>query len=475
MKKKLRYLFYILTLPILLGSCNKWLDVQPEDKLTEQQIYSSRQGIAEVLNALYLKLGSNNLYGQNLTLDKLDLFAHRYHGSVLGTRYYNYVHHDYNDEAIKTTIANIWDGLYGVIGNANQFLASLKKYPGILTPAQEEQYMGEAIAIRSLAYFDLLRLFGPIYAQNPTSKSIPYYRSIGAVVGDFLPADQVLQYILEDLDQAMVYLSKDPITTQNGIDNYNNYRLNLYATTVIKARALMWRGGTADKAQALILAKQVIANAAKFPWITHAGITGNAADADRIFSTEVLFGTFNSKLYDLQTTLFSSSISDSRILSSGPSNFVESVYENNQADYRFIYSWPFPSGGAVTFRTFIKYQDMSTSTLTRRFTIPLIKLSEAYYIAAECETDQTQALTYLNTVRQKRNLLTNITDYANFRTELTKEYLKEFYGEGQLWYYYKRNSFTSILSPNTAAPVGNYPISLIAYIFPIPESELSSR
>ncbi len=473
--KKLRTLLYILLLPFLLGSCNKWLDVQPEDKLTEQQIYSSREGINEVLNALYLKLGSNNLYGQNLTLDKLDLFAHRYHAFATNSLYYNYIHHDYNDETVRKTIANIWEGLYGVIGNANQFLANLKKYPGILTAAQEEQYMGEALAIRSLAYFDLLRLYGPVYAQNPTAKAIPYYRTIGAVVGDFLPADQVLQYILEDLDQAIKYLGKDPIITQNGTDNYNSYRLNLYAAQVLKSRALMWKGGTADKAQALVLAKQVIANAGKFPWVTHANITGSAADADRIFSTEVLFGTFNSKLYDLQNTLFSSSISELRILSTGPSNYVETVYEGNQGDYRFVYSWPYPSGGAVTFRTFIKYQDMSSTSLTRRFTVPLIKLSEVYYIAAECETDQAQALTYLNTVRQKRNLLVNITDYSKFRTELTKEYLKEFYGEGQLWYYYKRNQFTSIASPNNVSGVGNFPIPLSTYVFPIPDSELSSR
>lgn len=473
--KKLRYFVFILALPMVLGACNKWLDVQPEDKLTEQQIYSSREGIAEVLNALYLKLGSSNLYGQNLTLDKLDLFAHRYHAYATNAKYYNYIHHDYNDETVKASIDNIWKGLYGVIGNANQFLANLKKYPGVLTAAQEAQYQGETMAIRSLAYFDLLRLFGPVYAQNPTANAIPYYRNLSEEVGSFLPANVVLQYILDDLDQALNYLRKDPIITENGTDHYNNYRLNYYAALVLKARVLMWRGGTEDKAQALLLVKQVIASAAKFPWITHAAITGAAADADRIFSTEVLFGTFNNKLYELQNSLFSSSITELRILSTGPNNYVESVYEGNQGDYRFVYSWPFPSGGAVTFRTFIKYQDMATTTLTRRFTIPLIRLSEAYYIAAECETNQGQALEYLNTVRRKRNLLVDITDYSKFRSELTKEYLKEFYGEGQLWYYYKRNQVTSIASPNAVSGNGTFSIALSTYVFPIPESELNSR
>lgn len=473
--KRFRYLMFILGLTMLLTSCSKWLDVQPEDKLTEQQIYATKSGIAEVLNALYLKLGSNALYGQNLTLDKLDLFAQRYHGYASNARYYNYINYNYEDETVKSSLAEIWKGLYEVAGNANQFITNLKKYSGVLTTAQEEQFIGEAMAIRSLAYFDLLRMFGPIYATNPTGASIPYYRNLSAEVGDFLPANTVVQYLLEDLDQAIKYLAKDPIVAQNGTDNYNNYRLNLYAAQVLKARVLMWRGTTDDKAQALVLAKQVIAVATKFPWVAHADITGSAADANRIFSTEIIFGTFNSKLYDLQNTLFSSSIAELRILSTGQNNYVESVYEGNQGDYRFTYSWPYPSGGAVTFRTFIKYQDMSTSTLTRRFTIPLIRLSEVYYIAAECETNTAQALTYLNTVRQKRNLLVDVTNYASFRTELTKEYLKEFYGEGQLWYYYKRNQITSIASPNTVTGGGNYTIALSNYVFPIPESELSSR
>lgn len=473
--KKIIYLTYILLLPILLGSCSKWLDVQPEDKLTEEQIYASRGGIAEVMNALYLKLGSNALYGQNLTLDKLDLFAHRYNAFATNARYYNFVNHNYQDETVKASIEAIWKGLYDVIGNANQFIANLKKYPGVLTKAQEQQYMGEAMAIRSLAYFDLLRMFGPVYAANPTARSIPYYRTVSANVGEFLPANVVMQSILDDLDQSIAYLDKDPLLTQNGTDNNNNYRLNLYAAMALKARVLLWRGDAAAKTQALTLAKQVIAVSSKFPWVAHADITGSAADADRIFSTEVLFGTFNSKLYDLQNTLFSSAVSELRILATGVNNYVETVYEGNQGDYRFVYSWPLPSGGAVTFRTFIKYQDMTTTSLTRRFTVPLIRLSEVYYIAAECETDATQALLYLNTVRRQRNLPVDITNYANLRNELTKEYLKEFYGEGQLWYYYKRNGFTSIASPNTVSGSGTYPIALATYVFPIPESELSSR
>lgn len=473
--KTTRYFILTLSLWICASSCSKWLDVQPEDKLTEEQIYSTREGIAEVLNGLYLKIGSNSLYGQSLTLDKLDLFAHRYHAYATNSRYYSYIHHDYTDETVKASIEAIWDELYDLIGNANQFLSNLELYQGVLTAAQEDQYKGETLAIRSLAYFDLLRLFGPVYARDSTASSIPYYATLGAEVGDFLPANTVLQHILDDLDTAIGYLQGDQILTENGTDNYNNYRLNYYAAKLLKARALLWRGTDGDKADALVLAQHIIANADKFPWVTHDAITGNSADADRIFSTEVLFGTFNSRLYDVYNSIFAPSIAELRILATGTQNFVATVYENNSGDYRFEYSWPYPSGGAVSFRTFIKYQDLTTTTLTRRYTVPLIRLSEAYYIAAEVETDPSQALEYLNTVRRRRNLAADITDYSLFSNELTKEYLKEFYGEGQLWYYYKRHQLTTISSPNTTSGSGTVTIALSKYVLPIPDSETSSR
>jgi len=460
---------------ILLSSCGKWLDVQPEDKLTEKQIYGTPAGIAEAINGLYLKLGSNALYGQNLTLDKLDLFAHRYNAFATNSKYYSYVHHNYTDESVKASIEEIWKGLYTVVGNANQFMDNLKKQPPVLSESQQKQYMGEAMAIRSLAYFDLLRLFGPVYANNPTAAAIPYYETVSANVGSFLPANEVLGFILHDLDQAIIYLKNDAIVQQNGTENHNSYRLNLYAAMALKARVLLWSGTAEDKAQALTLAKNVIAVSAKFPWVTNAAATGNAADADRIFSTEILFGTFNSKLYNLQNSLFSSAITDLNILATGANNYVDNVYEGNQGDYRFVYSWPLPSGGSVTFRTFIKYQDMANTALSRRYTISLIRLSEVYYIAAECETDPVRGLAYLNTVRQKRNIALDLTNPALLRPELTKEYLKEFYGEGQLWYYYKRNRFTSIASPNTVSGTGTYSIVPDKYVLPIPDSELSSR
>ena len=100
-------------------------------------------------------------------------------------------------------------------------------------------------------------------------------------------------------------------------------------------------------------------------------------------------------------------------------------------------------------------------------TIPLIRLPEMYYILAECESDDDVSADYLNKVREARGI--DGTSYKNSAskklTEIEKEYRKEFYGEGQLFFFYKRHFYTTFL---------HCPVSLLVeknYIFNLPENE----
>lgn len=56
---------------------------------------------------------------------------------------------------------------------------------------------------------------------------------------------------------------------------------------------------------------------------------------------------------------------------------------------------------------------------------------------AECliGEDDDKALEYLNEVRRHRGIVSDLTNTATLRDEVTKEYAKEFLAEGQLFYY----------------------------------------
>ena len=97
----------------------------------------------------------------------------------------------------------------------------------------------------------------------------------------------------------------------------------------------------------------------------------------------------------------------------------------------------------------------------------MIRITEMYYIAAECSDD----MELLKTVRRERNMTADML--GDLRTELTKEYRKEFWAEGQLFFYYKRINASSI--PNGNAPSGNVSLNSSKYMIPLPKSELDMR
>lgn len=474
MKNKFIY-FIVAFLALFSVSCKKWLDVKPEDKITELQVFSNAQNIYNALNSIYVNIAKPVLYGQNLTMSFTELLGQQYN---IGPNhdYYPYAQYSYGDSKVKATIENIWSSAYVNVASANNFLASLDKYPSVISKEHEDIVRGEAYALRAFLHFDLLRLFGPVYKTADSSKpAIPYYTAISSNYNPYLPANAVVDKILNDIYTAEQYLENDPVVGFGTAGNANDdpfftnrgYRLNLYAVKALEARVQLYRG---NKPAALTAAKYVIDNAQpKFPWVTSAQILSEKNNPNRIFSSEILFGTMYTSLYNVYQNLYDPNLADFVILAP-LDNRLKAVYEDPTYpnDFRYLPSWILPSVSSKTYRTFFKYADVIDKTRSFRLTIPLIRISEMYYIAAECEPDPSTAISYLNTVRYNRGI-SNLPNNAVLATEIKKEYMKEFYGEGQLFYYYKRINSTTI--PNGAATSGNITMSSLKYVVPVPPSE----
>ncbi|MBV7529849.1 RagB/SusD family nutrient uptake outer membrane protein [Chitinophaga sp. sic0106] len=459
-------------LALALGSCKKWLNVKPEDKFTEEMIYSNPEGFANAMNGIYMKMAGNDLYGRGLTLTTLDIMAQRYAIGNTTLRTYPVSKLDYTEATFKATLDVTWQRMFLCIAGANELLSNLNKYGNVLTPAQSDLYKGQAYALRAFLHFDVFRLWGPIYTVDSSSLAIPYYRKLSSEVVSFIPARQVLDSVLDDLKMAEQLMAKDPVVAQGSVlNNTNGYRINLIAVKALQARVLLYRN---DKPAALAKAKETIAlGHPVFPWATYSSVVESVGFQDRIFGSEVLFGVYANSLYQTSTNLFMPNTSPDSILAAGTSSLLETVYEGNQADYRYTQNWLLSSSG-VSYRTLAKYYDASRKDrYPFRYMVPLIRLSEMYYIAAECETDKTAALGYLDSVRVNRQRTpVYLPATADLEAELSKEYQKEFYAEGQLWYFFKRKKMTTITSANNNAGIK---ISLNQYVLPVPESETSVR
>lgn len=459
---------------VITGGCKKYLDVQPQTSYTELQVYSNENAIQQALNGLYIDLSANQLYGANLTLTTVEMMAQRYKprtpSSNSDLSVFNY--YQYSSNAAQNILDTLWRHGYSVILATNVFLSKMDNSVSakILTPAHGDQLKGEAIAIRAMMHFDLLRLFGPLFPRDSSSPAIPYYTKADAQLQPILSGGAVLENVITDLTRALQLLADDPVTTSGIIPDgafytgSRNQRLNYYAVKALLARAYLWKG---DKQQAHDAALSVLSQGEKwFPWTTY-DVANDPANPDRIFSSEVLYSVYNASLYNNFTAYFSASIVDAEILAPDPTRLAN-VYENNDGDYRYAVSWKV---SGKPYRTFFKYADLTLPSLRWRFLLPLIRKSEMYFILAETDPDQVAALNYLNTARRNRGL-TSLDAPVNIPNELRKEYQKEFWGEGQLFFYYKRINATAV--PDAAYPYNFLTVDPV-YVVPLPLSETATR
>lgn len=99
-------------------------------------------------------------------------------------------------------------------------------------------------------------------------------------------------------------------------------------------------------------------------------------------------------------------------------------------------------------------------------TVVLIRLSEMYYILAECAETPEEASNFLNSVREVRGIDPVSCTSQTVQSEIEKEYRKEFYGEGQVFFYYKRLGRPTFVN----CPLQNLIES--NYMFSWPENEI---
>ncbi|MFB6454642.1 RagB/SusD family nutrient uptake outer membrane protein [Chitinophaga sp. Hz27] len=465
--KRNNLVFLFLSLVVITGSsCKKWLDVSPKTQVRESEMLSSSQGYKDALTGVYLAMGSSNLYGWKLTMGPVDLLGQRY-TTVASSTAVEYMFQTYNftDPNVINSMASVWSEMYGAIGNVNNILTNIDASKGLFNGNSYNQVKGEALALRALMHFDLLRLFGSSPAVDQSKLAIPYVKQFKVQATDMSSIKQVLDLCLADLTDAAALLAADKTIREDVADDqfqtYTRNHLNYWACKGLEARIRLYAG---DKVGALAAAQEVINNTSLFPWVIPANAT-TTYDRDRIFARELLFALYD---YDLKTT--NDSYFKSANVSSTPTYSITTkalgtLFETSaggSSDLRYLNQF---APVVTTNCTARYYQDNMVSNYMKN-QIPIIRLSEVYYIAAEC-SGVPAGVDYLNAVRTHRGLTALPANISaiNFTTEITKEYKKEFYAEGQLFYYFKRLNAAKVDGSTVA-------MSDARYTFPLPADEV---
>lgn len=469
---------FMMLLILVSTSCKKFLDVQPEDAFLEKQVYSNTQSIRNVLNGVYLKLAGTSSYGQSLTCGVLDVMAQYYSCADSRHPYYSLGRYQYDDQLAKDVFTNIWNENYSIWLTVNSFIYNVSQDKTVLTEKERNLMLGEAYGLRAYIGLDMLRLFGPVYAKNSEAKAIPYPLKPVSEIHAILKASQVAEFIFKDIEEAEILLKDDPILRSGIVDggsgtdmffSRRNRRMNAFAVKLLKARTLLYTG---NRSKAHEIAVLFLAHIEEwFHWSPSELTLPGVANPDRVFSSEVIFGLDNPKLYEVQKNLFAATLEENEILYPLPAR-LNDFYENQANDYRNRSWFAIDRTANRSAKVFFKYADLDDKQLSWRYLQPLMKLSELYYILSETDPDPVKALEYLNTVRNNRGL-TSIDAGPNLQDQLTKEYQKEFWGEGQLFFYYKRINQAQIKGGSQANEIVK--MGDATYTVPLPLSETGPR
>lgn len=257
-------------------------------------------------------------------------------------------------------------------------------------------------------------------------------------------------------------------------------RLNYFAVALLKARVYQWAGDTDN---ALLEAQKITDNEDVkhlLPFVNPDKLLGNTYNPDRIFSTEVLFGVFNSERSDIYKNVFDGANLNSTDMYRPYAGYIEKLFPN-QADYRFQSQW-IHNGSYYNFGKFKEVTYDASASPLFAVLMPLMRISEAYYIAADCmkkKGDLPHAIEYLNAILNKRGAtpLNASASASEFDQQLKLEYIREFWGEGQIFFMFKRtfSSIGGVFNGNISSQWSSVNPTTAVYVLPTPSSEKENR
>lgn len=208
-------IIYLSTLILLLCciSCEKSLDLYPEDQLSDVTFFLSGNDFKTYSNQFYSSLATFNADD-----DETDITRGSGSNSVSNSSY------------VPSPSDAVWDNSYALIRSLN---FGIGKYLEASKDVQEESkvYYAEMKFFRAYFYFNLLKRFGGV----PKIDKVLSLSDTDYLYGKRAEREDIFNFILSDLDEAINIL---PLQSQ--LADSDNGRVTLGAVLAFKARVALF-------------------------------------------------------------------------------------------------------------------------------------------------------------------------------------------------------------------------------------------
>jgi len=261
---------------LFFTACDKLLDLEPYQNISEELSLESDANVKSVLKGAYSQFDDPAIYGGCLLRNSELLGAAdecMWTGTYSGPRQiYNKQMNSSNEDATSQ-----WIDSYEVINIANNVLSALD----VVDEADRDRVEGEALFLRSLMFFDLVRYFAQQYQSGSatTQLGIPIVLTPtrGIDENSFVTrnsVEEVYNQIIADLNAAAAKLPEE-----------NEVYATSGAATALLARVYLQKG---DYAKARDAANTVISSGLYELQPTYADVFNNNDNtAEDIFATQI--------------------------------------------------------------------------------------------------------------------------------------------------------------------------------------------
>jgi hypothetical protein len=205
MRNKFSILLFVATTVISSTSCKKYLDTSSPSTYTDELVFSSTAYTAYAITGTYAMLTTDQLYSARLPLnystnsDIEIVGADNSSYSEVSTRGLS----NYLGSSAVATLATDWNAIYKLIERTNLCVDGIRNSAVMKTSDSStmKAYLGEAMTLRALAYFELVKTWGDVPFKTEPSKY-----DLSNVYNPPTDRDTIMDHLITDLQEAESYV-----------------------------------------------------------------------------------------------------------------------------------------------------------------------------------------------------------------------------------------------------------------------------
>ena len=189
---------------LTLGSCNDYLDTESPSQQTSQVIFENEGMARSALMGIYCDLTNTYVYGQKMSVnwqgvDDIEL-ASGYNSDPSKEMTSDTGAANYYGDWYNHTVQ--WSDIFKMGERAATAVEGIRNSEAFKNGSVAMQrYLGEALTLRTIAYFELVRRWGDIPYKEGTSES-----DLSNVYAGKTSRDEIYPALIRDMEEAIQYL-----------------------------------------------------------------------------------------------------------------------------------------------------------------------------------------------------------------------------------------------------------------------------